>query len=367
MTSPRTVALFTSVAGWRGSATSYLKIARGMVASGWRVHAIVGGDALIPPFVEAGATAESTLYRSTGIRAARDLAVRLHRQGVCVVIADTPRDMRLAVLARTVSRVPVVYRYNLSYRAPHTGLGERLYLRATAGCVFQGRAIASEFLRAYPTLADRPRWLIPNGYDVTSQPAPIRIAALRARLGLPTEGAVVLCGAMLVASKGHDTLFDAMRRVADAGIDACLVVCGSGGAATTIEATGRAAGIRVSFAGMLTQEDMQAAYAIADLVVHPSEHEIFPNVVAEAMASGTAVVAVDSWGTADVVGDAGVLVPPRDPSAMAAAIVTLLGDDASRRVRGESGRRRVRESFPMARMVDGYCRVLEAVSRQGGR
>lgn len=365
MTSPRTVALFTSVAGWRGSATSYLKIARGMVASGWRVHAIVGGDALLPAFLDAGATAESVLYPATGVRAARDLSGRLRRNGVSVAIADTPRDMRLAVLARAVSHVPVVYRYNLNYRAPHTGLGERLYLRATAGCVFQGRAIAAEFLRAYPTLAHHPRWMIPNGYEDTGEVEPSRIQEMRSRLGVANDRPVVVCGAMLVASKGHDTLFAAMRVVADAGVDATLVVCGAGGAAATIEAAAGAASLPVIFTGLLTHEEMRAAYAMADIVVHPSEREIFPNVVAEAMACGTAVIAVDSWGTADVVGDAGVLVPPRDPAAMAAMIVSLIRDDGARRDCGHRARRRIRECFPMARMVDGYRRVLEAVARAG--
>jgi glycosyltransferase involved in cell wall biosynthesis len=368
MTSPRTVALFTSVAGWRGSATSYLKIARGMVGSGWHVHAIVGGDALVQPFVEAGATAESVLYPGTGVRAARDFARRLLGKQASVVIADTPRDMRVAVLARAFARVPVVYRYNLNYRQPHTGFAERLYLRATAGCVFQGRAIASEFLRAYPALAGHPRWLVPNGYerddgDVESS----RARAMRTRLGVAPGSTVVLCGAMLVASKGHDTLFAAMRRVIESGIDATLVVCGSGGAATDIEAVAGASGVPVIFTGLLTHEEMRAAYAMADVLVHPSEREIFPNVVAEGMACGTAVVAVDSWGTADVVGDAGMLVPPRDPVAMAAAIVAMISDDRMRTEYGARARRRIRERFPMARMVDGYRRVLEAVALGGDR
>lgn len=363
MTSPGTVALLTSVGGWRGSATSYLKIARGMLASGWKAHAIVGGDALAPPFVEAGATAEVALYGGTGLRAARDLSRRLRAAGASVVIADTPRDMRLAVLARPFSGVPVIYRYNLNYRLPHTGLGERLYLRATAGFVFQGRAIEREFLRAYPGLAAHPRWRIPNGYGPgTTDVDPARVRALRLRLGIGDDRAVVVCGAMLVASKGHDTLFAAVREVAER-VPCTLVVCGAGGAADAIRANAGEHAIDAVFTGFLDRSDMHAAYVMADVLVHPSEKEIFPNVIAEAMACGAAVVAVDSWGTADVVGAAGVLVPPRDPRIMAAAILELLQDRDRRRDLGAHAQRRIVEQFPLARMEDGYRRVIEAVAR----
>ncbi|MEO5825497.1 MAG: glycosyltransferase family 4 protein [Gemmatimonadales bacterium] len=362
MTSPRTVVLLTSVTGWRGSVTSYHKIAVGMIANGWGVHALVGGEELRALFEACGAGVDVIRLRSTGLGAAKALARRLAAVEASVVIADTPRDYRVAVLARLFRRTPVVYRYNLSYRPAHTGMVERLYLRAGAGCVFQSRAIMAEFLKAYPSLADHPRWLIPNGYDVADDAADEAAArALRHRLGLGAGDPVVVCGAMLASRKGHDVLLEAARRRLALGDSFTLVLCGTGGEAESIANAARSLGVPVVFTGLLDARGMRAAHCVADVVVHPSEREIFPNVVAEAMMAGRAIVAVDSWGTPEVLGDSGVLVPPQDPDALGAAIARLLGDAEARERLGAVARERAHTMYPMARMVDGYCRVLDAV------
>ncbi len=363
MTSPRTVVLLTSVTGWRGSVTSYQKIAIGLMANGWRVHALVGGEALRHPFEGCGASVGIVHFASTGLGAAMSLARQLAAVDASVVIADTPRDYRVAVLARLFRRTPVVYRYNLSYRAAHTGLVERVYLRRGAGCVFQSRAIRDEFLSAYPSLQDHPRWLIANGYEVHDDAAnDAAVIELRQRLGLEPGRPVVLCGAMLASRKGHDVLLEAVQRTRGADDAFSLVLCGTGGDAERIAGEARSLGVPVSFTGMLDATGMRAAYHLADVVVHPSEREIFPNVVAEAMVAGKAIIAVDSWGTPEVLGDAGVLVPPRDADAMAVAITGLLRDPASRVSLGTMAQERVRTMFPMERMIDGYVRVLDAVA-----
>lgn len=355
--------LLTSVTGWRGSVTSYHKIAVGMIANGWRAHALVGGEALRAPFEACGAGVDVIRLRSTGLAAARSLARTLAAVEASVVIADTPRDYRVAVLARLFRRTPVVYRYNLSYRPPHAGMVERLYLRAGAGCVFQSRAIRAEFLKGYPSLAEHPRWLIPNGYAVSDDVADEAAAReLRGRLGLDGARPVVVCGAMLASRKGHDVLLEAVRRRLALGDSFTLVMCGTGGESASIAAAATSLGVPVVFTGLLDASGMRGAYRLADVIVHPSEREIFPNVVAEAMMAGRAVVAVDSWGTPEVLGDAGVLVPPQDAEALGGAIARLLGDAEARQRLGARARERVRTLFPMERMVDGYCRVLEAVA-----
>lgn len=364
MTSVRTVALLTSVAGWRGSATSYLKIARGMGGLGWHARAIVGGEVVRERFVRAGIDAEVVLYDRTGLREARDLARRL--AGASVVIADTPRDLRNAVLARLFGGPPVVYRYNLSYRPPHRGVVERTYLRAAAGCVFQSRMIAGEFVRAYTALADRPRWIIPNGYDATMRTDPAVVEALRRRLSLPAAHGVVLCGTMLASRKGHDLLLDAMARVADRR-PIVLVICGTGGEESAVADRASRSSMRVIFTGMLDEVEMQAAYRLADVVVHAAEREIFPNAVAEAMMAGRTVVAVDSGATGEVMGNAGILVPPGDVDALARAACDVLDDPVRARTIGEAAADRIATTFPLGRMIDGYARVLDAVGRGATR
>ena len=120
------------------------------------------------------------------------------------------------------------------------------------------------------------------------------------------------------------------------------------------------------FTGFLAPEDVAAALNAADLVVHPSSHEIFPNAVGEAMACGRPVVAMDSGGTPELVGTdgtAGVLVPPRDPAALAQAIGALLADDERRAALGAAARERIRRTFPLRRMIDGYEQVFAELVR----
>lgn len=358
------VVLLTALAGWRGSATSFLKIALGLASRGSAVRAIVGGPDVAAQFANAGVPTEVASYRHTGLRAALDLARRLSAARCDVLIVDTPRDLRIGVLAARLAGARVLYRYNLSYRAPHTGIVERTFLRRAAGCVFQSRAVRREFVRVYPSLVGHPYWLIPNGYsEAAGRADPARVAALREQLRLVPDRPVIVSGAVLAGGKGHELLFDAAQQMMTAGVAYSLVVCGGGGDSDRIEADARARSLPVQFTGSLDAVGMRAAYSLADIVVHPSEREVFPNVVAEAMAIGRAVIAVDSWGTQEVLGDAGVLVPP-DAAALASATLALCVDPHRRARLAAAGQRRVRDHFPLERMVDGYARVVAALAQR---
>ncbi|HET9038895.1 MAG TPA: glycosyltransferase, partial [Gemmatimonadales bacterium] len=114
---------------------------------------------------------------------------------------------------------------------------------------------------------------------------------------------------------------------------------------------------------------MIGAYNAADLVVHPSLQEIFPNAVGEAMSCARPVVAADAGGTGELLGrdgTAGVLVPATDEQALADAVGALLADPARRRALGQAARRRVETEFPVARMIDGYENALREVVGGGG-
>jgi glycosyltransferase involved in cell wall biosynthesis len=81
------------------------------------------------------------------------------------------------------------------------------------------------------------------------------------------------------------------------------------------------------------------------------------------MACGRAVVAADAGGTPELVGreGAGVLVPPGDAEALAAAVRGLLDAPERRRLLGEAARRRIEAEFPLGRMIDRYEAALHAV------
>jgi glycosyltransferase involved in cell wall biosynthesis len=88
--------------------------------------------------------------------------------------------------------------------------------------------------------------------------------------------------------------------------------------------------------------------------VFPSEREGSPTVVQEAMSAGLAVVAADAAGTPEVVGDAGILVSPKDPAGIADALVRLADNPALVHELGERARARVRQEFDWRELAQRY-------------
>ncbi|MEU2787081.1 GT4 family glycosyltransferase PelF, partial [Streptomyces sp. NPDC007110] len=105
----------------------------------------------------------------------------------------------------------------------------------------------------------------------------------------------------------------------------------------------------VTFEGRV--DDIKDAYAAGSVVMLSSISEGFPFTLIEAMSCGRATVSTDVGGVREAVGDTGLVVPPRDPAAMAAAALELLGDPGRRRAMGEAARLRVIELDRAARWL----------------
>jgi glycosyltransferase involved in cell wall biosynthesis len=101
----------------------------------------------------------------------------------------------------------------------------------------------------------------------------------------------------------------------------------------------------VHFTGRLTQEELAQYYSAARIAVVPSLYEGFGLPAAEAMACGTPVIATTGGALPEVVGDAGILVPPGSADDLAAAIKQLLNDKQAQERMSEAGRKRVKEKF----------------------
>ncbi len=111
---------------------------------------------------------------------------------------------------------------------------------------------------------------------------------------------------------------------------------------------------RVSFRSDLDTDELACAYAQASIVVCPSLYEGFGFPAAEAMACGTPVVATTGGALPEVVGDAGLLVPPKDPQALAHAIASLLDSPALRQKLSREGRKRMLEKFSWKTAARSY-------------
>ncbi|WP_149547165.1 GT4 family glycosyltransferase PelF [Streptomyces marokkonensis] len=125
-------------------------------------------------------------------------------------------------------------------------------------------------------------------------------------------------------------------------------------------AAGLGHGDAVTFEGRV--DDIKDAYAAGSVVMLSSISEGFPFTLIEAMSCGRATVSTDVGGVREAVGDTGLVVPPRDPAAMAAAALQLLGDPARRGAMGEAARLRVIEQFTLRRTVDTFRAIYLELS-----
>jgi glycosyltransferase involved in cell wall biosynthesis len=353
----------TGASGWRGSAASYAKIARGLLDRGHESLLLTGAARLTARFVEEGLPVTQLPARNTGPREVWALNRVLRGLGAQAIIVDTPRDLRLAGYATLPLGTRVVYRYNLNYRADRGHLADRMYARRISLLVFQSRYIREDAYRQAPWLRRIAQVQIPNGYE-TDRYRPDREAGLsfRAAHGIGPERFVVITPGKLARNKGHDVAFHALARVMTREtLPLTYVVLGDGVREPELRSLAERLRLPTLFTGLLSPAQVAAALNAADLVVHPSPQEIFPNAVGEAMSCARPVVATDAGGTGELVGRdgaAGVLVPPGDSEAMADAIAALVGDPERRTLLGTGARRRIESEFPLGRMIDGYETAL---------
>lgn len=124
-------------------------------------------------------------------------------------------------------------------------------------------------------------------------------------------------------------------------------------------------GEKVKFLGWV--EDVPGFLRELDLFVLPSFTEGLPRAVMEAMAEGVVVIGSNVGGIPEVIGDAGVLVPPGDVDALACAILHLAEDEERRRRLGEMGRGRVRKVFNKEVQFGKLMKVIGMVKKGRGR
>jgi len=181
-------------------------------------------------------------------------------------------------------------------------------------------------------------------------------AAMRRDLGVDDEGPLLAVVARLSTSKGHRYLFEALPEIRTQWPGLRVVLSGTGPLRDEMGALVASFGLAdcVSFLGW--RSDAPRIMEAADLVVHPTLHEAFCSVIIEAMALERPLVATDVAAAPEQVdtGETGILVPARDPAALAAAIRTMLLDPARAAEIGVEARRRVVERFSFPRMMKLY-------------
>jgi glycosyltransferase involved in cell wall biosynthesis len=163
--------------------------------------------------------------------------------------------------------------------------------------------------------------------------------------------------------KNHHLFLEAAALVAQEEPTARFVIVGDGLLRAEVERQARALGLsdRVIFTGW--RRDLPSIYADLDVLAVTSNNEGTPVSAIEAMASACPVVATRVGGLPDLIreGETGLLVPPGDAPAVAAAIVRLLRQPADARRLGQAGQAAVRERFAVQRLISDMERLYQAL------
>ena len=219
--------------------------------------------------------------------------------------------------------------------------------RRCDGVIFHAAENVGEFRRVYGF--EPARWtVIPHGkYDLFLPKQELSTAEARQALGLAVEGHYVLFFGVIRRYKGPDTLLEAMAHLRHSLPEVRLVVAGAPSRDLNPEdlcAQARSLGIEENVIwniGYVPQERVHLYFYACDVVAFPYRKVYDSGALKIAQALGRPVTVTDTGGLASAVqnGQAGIVVPPENPQAMAKALGTLLSDPALARSFAERGRK----------------------------
>ena len=211
--------------------------------------------------------------------------------------------------------------------------------------------------------------VVHSGVEPLPVPAVDR-ATLRAQLGVRDDHVLVGNVAHLAGHKGQIHLVTAMAQLRESHPQVRCVVIGDGDERAALEAEVAGRGLKsvVQLPGF--QRDVSGYLGAFDLFVMPSIMEGLCTSLLDALMADLPVIGSDTGGIPEIIrdGETGLLVPPGDPTALAAAIARLVDDrDLARRL-AAAGRQHVEAGFSVDHMVEGtigvYCRLLAGDHRE---
>lgn len=277
----------------------------------------------------------------------------------------------LGFLAAWLSGTPVFLRGEMILKTGVNtswakGLLLKTILRGTSACL----AIGTPSLLFYKAYGVPPEKIFRSPYQVDnaffereSRRWRSRRPELKRSLGIDSEIPVILFCGKLISRKRPGDLLEAFLRLSR---PAALLFVGEGPLKGDLQR--RAEGARVFFPGFIRQGELPKYYALADLFVLPSEQEVSPLVVNEAMASGLPILLSDAIPSAvDLVraGENGFVFPLGEVGTLHACLERLLADEGPRQKMGQESLKIIRNWGPQT-SVEGVFEALTQVDRRMG-
>lgn len=293
-----------------------------------------------------------------------------------VVHAHDIKAEFVALAAARLTRTPLIGSFygRLAMSSPVLKLAEQFALPAFS--LFDRVLANSEAQRA-----ELLRWRVPASRvtvvasfvdtRVLQPPTPANVAVAREQLGIAATQPVLATVARLSPNKGHRYLLEALVTICAIVPDVLYLAAGEGetawrgegGLRRDLERQGAELGIADNVRFLGYYPDLRTILHASDVLVSPSLREGMQVSILEAMAAGLPIVATAVGGTPDAVtdGETGLLVPPAQPAAMAAAVLELLSNRDRLRRMGEAGRRRAEERFDTRVVAEQVLRLCEDV------
>jgi teichuronic acid biosynthesis glycosyltransferase TuaC len=260
---------------------------------------------------------------------ARATVARLIRDGFDFDLIDAhyyyPDGVAAAMLAKWFNKPFVVTARGTDLNLIPEHVWPRRLIRQTADAAAASIGVCSALMDVLKDIGADPAKLhvLRNGVDL-QRFVPEDRQASRAQLGLHTEGRLLVSVGHLIERKGHDIAIAALPLLPP---DVRLAIVGDGIEHDRLRTQAQQLGVaeRVHFAGSRPQTELKWWYSAADALVLCSSREGWANVLLEAMACGTPVIASNIWGTPEVVAGAaaGVLMDERTAAGLARGFTQL--------------------------------------------
>jgi glycosyltransferase involved in cell wall biosynthesis len=336
-----------------GTERQMIELVRRLDPRRWRVYVACfrSSGAWLSRVAEAASVVEfpvRSFRRIDTLRQARTFARWCRDRGVAVVHTTQLPSNIFGLPAAAVAGVParIANRREIN---PGKSAADLVLQRVAYSCAHRIVAncqAAADRLTEVERVPSAKVRVIPNGIAIDASTVVQRRDRLRR----------VVVVANLRPEKGHDVLLRAVAIVVRTFPDATFDLVGGGPELSSLEALAERLGVResVRFSGHC--EDVAARLAAADICVHPSRSEAFPNAVLEAMAVGLPVIASGVGGVLEVIRDGvtGMIVPPGDHDALARSISRLMSEPLRARSIGDSARAAVSQTYSFDRMTDAF-------------
>ncbi len=241
----------------------------------------------------------------------------------------------------------------------------RLLSRLPAAGIMTSTALRDDQLRQGARF--RRLSILPNAIDLAPYAAPSDRAGVRAELGLPPDARMAVVAGRLMRRKGLDIFIQALAQVAPDHPDLYGLIIGQPDflepdIQTELLGLAEVTGVahRLRFTGF--RDDVPRLLLASDLLSFvPTEPEPFGRTAIEAMAAGLPVIAAATGALPEIVADneTGLLVPPADPSALAAALRRLLSNPGLAAAMSQTGRARAAERFGIEQQVASLAAIYK--------